>query len=119
MVDVPRFQSLVDSRFITLDRQHGSPSHGRSQRLSANHATQTGRQNPLAGKVSVEVFLGGGDKGLISPLNDSLTADVDPRTGCHLAVHHQASLVEFVEMLPVGPIGNEVAVGDQTRGASS
>ncbi len=40
-------------------------------------------------------------------------ADVDPRTGRHLAVHHQALLIELVEVIPGGPMRHQVGVGDQ------
>ena len=42
-----------------------------------------------------------------------LRADVDPRAGRHLAVHHQALLIELVEMVPGAPVRHEVGVGDQ------
>ena len=40
-------------------------------------------------------------------------ADIDPRAGRHLAVHHQALAVELVEMVPGRPVRHEVGVGDQ------
>ena len=40
-------------------------------------------------------------------------ADVDPRAGRHLAVHHQALAIELVEVLPGRPVRHEVGVGDQ------
>ena len=40
-------------------------------------------------------------------------ADVDPRAGGHLAVHHQALAIELVEMLPGRPARHQVGVGDQ------
>jgi hypothetical protein len=52
-------------------------------------------------------------KGLIGALNDALAADIDPRPGRHLAVHHQSLLIELVEMRPIGPFGNEVRIGDE------
>src|SRR5690606_19916260 len=44
---------------------------------------------------------------------DARRADVDPRTGRHLAVHHQALPIELVEVLPGGPVRHQVGVGDQ------
>ena len=46
-------------------------------------------------------------------LDDALAADVDPAAGGHLAVHGQALGVEFVEVLPTGPVRYQVGVGDQ------
>src|SRR5690606_25815711 len=40
-------------------------------------------------------------------------ADVDPRAGRHLAVHHQTLLIQLVEVLPGGPVRHQVGVGDQ------
>ena len=53
------------------------------------------------------------DEGLVGALHDALAADVDPRAGGHLAVHHQALAIELVEMLPGRPVRHEVGVGDQ------
>ena len=50
---------------------------------------------------------------LVGPLEDSLTADVDPRPGRHLAVHRQSLLLEPPELVPVRPLGDEVRVCDQ------
>src|SRR5690606_11555478 len=46
-------------------------------------------------------------------LHDALAADVDPAAGRHLAVHHQALAVEFVEVFPGRPVRHQVGVGDQ------
>ena len=53
------------------------------------------------------------DEGLVGALHDALAADVDPRAGRHLAVHHQALAIELVEMLPGRPVRHEVGIGDQ------
>ena len=38
---------------------------------------------------------------------------IDPRAGRHLAVHHQALLVEFVEVFPGRPLRHQVGVREQ------
>src|SRR5215472_3726414 len=43
----------------------------------------------------------------------ALAANVDPRTGRHLAVHHQALALQFVEMLPARPFTDKVGIGQQ------
>ena len=53
------------------------------------------------------------DEGFVGALDDALAADVDPRAGRHLAVHHQALAVELVEVLPVGPVADEIRIRDQ------
>ena len=52
-------------------------------------------------------------EGLKRSLNNALRADVNPRTRSHLAVHGQTLFIEFVEMIPVGPVGNQVRIGNQ------
>ena len=46
-------------------------------------------------------------------LQDALGADVDPRAGGHLAVHGQPEVLQPAELLPVGPVADQVGVGDQ------
>ena len=47
-------------------------------------------------------------------LQDALRADVDPRAGGHLAVHHQAARLELAEVAPRSPSSaDEVRVRDQ------
>ena len=52
----------------------------------------------------------------VGALNDALAADVDPRTGGHLAVHHEALAIERVECVPGCPMRHEVGIGDQHPG---
>ena len=59
------------------------------------------------------MLLAGGHKRLKRSLDDALRADVNPRAGGHLAVHHQAELLQFVELLPVGPVAHQVGVTQQ------
>jgi len=50
---------------------------------------------------------------LVGALEDALGADVDPGTGGHLAVHGEAEGLEAPELLPVGPVADQVGVGDE------
>ena len=52
-------------------------------------------------------------EGFVGALNDALAADVDPRAGRHLAVHHQALAIELVEFVPGRPVRHEIGIGDQ------
>ena len=52
-------------------------------------------------------------EGFEGALDDALGADVDPAARGHLAVHHQPGAIEFVELLPRRPFGDEVGVGDE------
>ena len=55
-------------------------------------------------------------EGFIGALHDALRADIDPGSGGHLAVHHQALAIQFVEMIPGGPVRHQVGIGDQDAG---
>ena len=50
---------------------------------------------------------------LVGALQDPLGADVDPRTGGHLAVHDQPGPLQLPELLPGGPLRHQIGVGDQ------
>ena len=112
-VQVAGAQAHVDAGGIAFDRQHRRAGHGGGQRLRAAHAAEAAGQDPLAFPVAAVVLAPGFGKGFVSALHDALAADVDPRARRHLAVHHQALAVEFVEVLPVRPVRHEVGVGDQ------
>jgi len=47
-------------------------------------------------------------EGLVRALDDSLSADVRPSPGGHLAVHDEALGLQLVELLPCGPSWDEV-----------
>mmetsp|Transcript_6403 Transcript_6403/g.26196 ORF Transcript_6403/g.26196 Transcript_6403/m.26196 type:complete len:559 (+) Transcript_6403:860-2536(+) len=113
LVHVAGLEPEVDARLLALDVQRREAGEGGRQRLGAAHATQAGRQHPLAAGVAAVVLAGGFGEGLVSALHDALGADVDPAPGRHLAVHHQALAVELVEVLPGGPVGHEVGIGEQ------
>ncbi len=113
LVDVAAAQAEVDAALLALDGQAAGAGEGGRQRLRAAHAAQPGGQDPAAGQAAAVVLHAGLDEGLVGALHDALAADVDPAAGGHLAVHHQALAVELVEVLPGGPLGHQVGVGDQ------
>ena len=90
-----------------------APASDRRQRLRAAHAAEAGGEDPLAFEVAVVMLAAHLDEGFVGALHDALAADVDPAAGGHLAVHHQALLIELVEVLPGRPVRHEVGVGDQ------
>ena len=67
----------------------------------------------LPREVAAEMLPTHLDEGLVGALHDPLAADVDPRAGRHLAVHHEALAIELVEVLPVRPAADEVGIRDQ------
>ena len=117
LVEVARAQAEVEARLLALDVQRHGPGERGGQGLRAAHAAEAGGQDPAPAPPSTlsaaEVLAAGFAEGLVRALHDALAADVDPRSGRHLAVHHQALAVEFVEVLPRCPLRHEVRVGDQ------
>ena len=93
-------------------RQH-APAMTAAKGCAPPHAAQAAGQDPLAGQLTTVMLATCFDKGLIRALHDALRPDVDPRSGGHLAVHGQALLVQFVEMVPVCPMRHKVRVCDQ------
>ena len=112
-IQIAGFQAFADPARIALDGQHGRAGHGRGERLRTAHTAEPAGQDPTPGEITAEVFLTHGDEGLVGALHDALTADVNPGTGRHLPVHHQTLAVQFIKMLPVRPLGNQVGIGDQ------
>ena len=113
VIDIAGAQTKIDARFLTLDGQHaGARQHAR-QRLRAAHAAQTGGQDPASGQIAVIVLTARFDEGFVGALHDALRADIDPRAGGHLAVHHQPGLIQLVKMIPVGPVRYQVGVRQQ------
>ena len=108
MVDAALQHVLVD-----VDDQHDTVVHGDRQRLGTAHAAGTGGDRERAGQGAAELAAGDLGEALVGALQDPLGADVDPRAGRHLAVHRQAEVLEPSELVPVGPVGHEVGVGDQ------
>ena len=57
-----------------------------------------------------------GRQSFIRPLQDSLCSNVNPTAGGHLAVHDETEALELVELLPGGPVADQVGVGDEHAG---
>ena len=81
--------------------------------MRAAHAAETSGQNPFAFPVTAEVTPAHFGEGLVRALHDALRADIDPRPGRHLAVHHEALAIEFVKVSPRRPFRHEVGVRKQ------
>ncbi len=113
LVQVPRLDASADALGVDLDADRHTTVHRHRQRLGAAHAAEAGSEHDAPGERSAEVLLGGRGKGLVRALQDALGADVDPGAGGHLPVHGQAQSVEAAELVPRGPVGHEIGVGDQ------
>ena len=62
------------------------------------------------------MFLRSCSEGFKRALHDSLAADIDPRSGGHLAVHGQAEAFQSIEFRVVRPMANQVRIRDQYPG---
>gem|GEM_PF-2226501 len=99
---------------IHLHAEEHRPVHRRGQRLRSAHAPEAaGEHQPAREVVASEVRPAGLRECLVGALKDPLRADVDPRPGRHLAVHHQALRLELAEHLPGGPPPDQVRVRDE------
>ena len=112
-VEVAVVDPALDAGRVALDADHDAVVHRHGQRLRAAHATEAGGHGDGPGQRAVEPLVGDGGERLEGALEDALGADVDPRAGGHLAVHGQAEVLEPAELLPVGPVADQVGVGDQ------
>ena len=112
-VEVAVLDPPVDPGLVALDADRDAVVHGDRERLRAAHAAEPGGQRDGAGQRAAEALVGDRGEGLEGALQDALGADVDPRAGGHLAVHRQPEVLEPAELLPVGPVADQVGVGDQ------
>src|SRR4029453_8817348 len=113
LVEVARFQALLDPAFLDFDGDAVSSSHYRSERLCAAHSAEARGQDPLALAVAAVMLAAHLGEGFVSALDDALRADVDPAARGHLAVHHEPLAIELVERLPIRPFGHDVGVGGE------
>ena len=112
-VAVAGLQTLLDALGIDVDAEKSRARHGRCERLGSAHSAHATADDQFAGEVAAEMLFARSRKCLERALHNSLRADVDPRTGGHLAVHHESGTLEFVELFPVGPVADEIRIGDE------
>ena len=112
-VEVAVLQPARDAGGVALDADRDAVVHGDGERLGATHAAQPRGQGDGPGERAAEPLAGNSAERLVRALQDPLGADVDPRAGGHLAVHHEALALQLAEVLPRGPIPHEVGVRDQ------
>ena len=112
-VEVAGADAEIDPGLVAFHREAAGAGEHRRQRLRPAHAAEAAGQDPAALEVAAVVLAAGLGEGLVGALHDALRADVDPRAGGHLAVHHQPGAIEFVELVPGRPVRHQVRVGDQ------
>ena len=116
LVEIAGLEALLDPALLAFDGDAMGAGHHRGERLGAAHAAEARGQDPAAAQIAVIMLAAHFGEGLVGALNDALRADVDPGAGRHLAVHHQALAIEFVEMVPGRPFRHQVGIGDQHAG---
>ncbi len=112
-VQVAVLDTAFDGARVAVDADRHAVVHGDGERLGAAHAAEPCGQGDGPGEAAAELLGGDGGERLVGALEDSLGADVDPRTGRHLPVHGESELFEPPELLPVRPVAHQVGVGDQ------
>ena len=113
LVEVAVLEPALRPPRVHLDAQGGAAVAGDRQRLRAAHAAEAAGEGDRAGQGAAEVLVGDLGEGRVGALQDPLGADVDPRAGGHLAVHHQALVLELAEVLRRRPPRHQQRVGDQ------
>ena len=112
-VAVAGLHAPLDALRIDVDAEKRRAVQRRGQRLRAAHPAHSAGRDQLSGEIALKMFSSGGGERFVGALQNSLRADVDPASGGHLAVHHQAGAVELVEMLPIVPMADEIGIRDQ------
>ncbi len=67
-------------------------------------------------QAAAEVLAAAFGKGFVGALQDSLSPDVDPGARRHLPVHGEPECIQPAELIPGGPAGDQVGVGNQNPG---
>ncbi len=108
LIEVFGAQAEVDAVRVALDREAACARKDGGERLRAAHAAEAACENPFAFERAAVVLAACFGKGFVCALDDALGSDVDPASCCHLAVHHEALFIELVEVIPIGPVRDEV-----------
>ncbi|ABA50058.1 hypothetical protein BURPS1710b_2184 [Burkholderia pseudomallei 1710b] len=103
-------QPLVDARLIDLDDERRRIGHAPRERLRAAHSAEAGRQDEAPAQIVAEVALGDAREDFIGALDHALRADVLPVARREAAPADQVAAFQFVEMLCLRPLADQVAV---------
>ena len=109
-------QAFLDPRPIDFDAEKKRAIHRRGQRLCPTHAAESASDDKFSFERSAEMFPAGFREGFKCSLHDSLAADVNPRTGGHLAVHGESQSLQPIELSVVRPVAHEIGIRDQDAG---
>src|ERR1019366_4945712 len=106
-------QATLDAFGIDVNAEIGAAVQSCGERLGSAHAAHAAADDEFSGKRAAKMFARGGGESFVGALQNSLRADVNPTSGGHLAVHHQAGAVEFVEIFPIIPVTDEIGIRDE------
>ena len=112
-VEIAMLHAAGDAARIDIHHDGDTVVHRDRERLGAAHATEPAGEGDRSREGAVEPFRSHGGKRFIGALQDPLGADVDPRTGGHLAIHRETQLLEAAEFIPICPIPDQVGVGQK------
>jgi hypothetical protein len=112
-VEVPCLHAPADVLGVDLHAERRPAVHRHGEGLRASHAAEAGGQGDRPGERAAVTAAGDLREALVGSLHDALGADVDPRPGGHLPVHREPELLEAAELVPRGPLGHEVRVGQE------
>ena len=115
-VEIAGADAEIDAGFVHLYREAAGACHDGGEGLRAAHPAKAAGQDPAARQVAAVMLASGLGEGFIGALDDALGADVDPRSGGHLAVHGQSAPIKFVEVIPCRPVWDEIRIRDQDAG---
>ena len=89
-VQVSSFYSAVNAPCIHIDAQSNAIVHCDGKRLCATHAAKARSQCDGARERAIKFTSGDFGEALVRSLQNSLGANVNPRTCGHLAIHREA-----------------------------
>ena len=112
-VAVAGFHATLDAFGVYVNSQERCAVQRCGERLRATHSAHAASHDQFSGEVAAKMLACGCCERFVRALQNALRADVNPAAGGHLAIHHQAGAIEFVEMFPVAPVADEIGIGDQ------
>ena len=112
-VDLAQAQPPLHPPAVHLDEEADALVEGDGEGLRAAHLAQAGGDHELPLQGAPALLPRQRAEGLVGALQDALGADVDPTAGGHLPVHDEPFPLPAVEVLLGGPMGHDVAVGQQ------
>ena len=93
---------------VNFNDQSHAFVHRDGQWLRAAHPAETCGEDKFSFERTPAFEFGKRAEGFVGALQNSLRADVDPRTGGHLPVHDESLFGQLIEVFPGCPMRHEV-----------